>query len=290
MTPSPETDPEWDLLKREFSAACAQSAQLFRRFLQYEKEADWVRLLMEGAAHYARQCALFALQGEMLELRGVAGIALAENWRLEVRAAAAFEAVVRSKEAVTALRTPSEVSEELSSSGKLAYLFPILNASRVVGILFVASEEAEVDPLELLCGMAASALEHKAINNQKTPNPAMLTIASAAKPQPVAAARRRPAWADMPPQQRALHLQAARFARVAVAEMQLAKPAACRAALEKGGLYVVLSKEIDKAREIYSRQFMTIPSMADYFHKELVDSILEGDATKLGADYPGELV
>jgi hypothetical protein len=71
--------------------------------------------------------------------------------------------------------------------------------------------------------------------------------------------------------------------------MQLAKPAICRTAREKGDLYVLLNKEIDKARETYQKQFMTIPSMADYFHRELVSSILGGDATKLGADYPGEL-
>jgi hypothetical protein len=53
---------------------------------------------------------------------------------------------------------------------------------------------------------------------------------------------------------------------------------------------VILGKEIDKARETYRKQFMTIPSMADYFHEELVGFILEGDATKLGADYPGELL
>jgi hypothetical protein len=50
-----------------------------------------------------------------------------------------------------------------------------------------------------------------------------------------------------------------------------------------------LGKEIDKARDTYRKQFMTIPSMTDYFHRELVGSILGGDASKLGADYPGEL-
>jgi len=300
MTPSPETDPEWDLLKREFSAACAQSAQsarlqiahelnqLFRRFRLYEKEADWVRLVTEGAAAYARHSALFAVQGETLELRGSSNLELPEHLRLETKTAAAFDSVLRSKEAVTALRTPGEVSANLSDPGKLSYLFPIFNTSRVAAILFAAAEEAEVDPLELLCGMASSALEHKAAN------PAMLGIAAAPqappKGQPAAAGRRLPVWADMPPAQRALHSQAARFARVAVAEIQLSKPAACLGARERGGLYVVLGKEIDKARETYRKQFMTIPSMTDYFHRELVGSILEGDATKLGADYPGELV
>jgi hypothetical protein len=34
---------------------------------------------------------------------------------------------------------------------------------------------------------------------------------------------------------------------------------------------------------------MILPSMTDYFHRELVAVILGGDSTKLGADYPGEL-
>jgi hypothetical protein len=86
-----------------------------------------------------------------------------------------------------------------------------------------------------------------------------------------------------------LHSEAVRFARVTVAELELAKPLACRTAREQGDLYVVLSKEIDKARETFRRQFMIVPSMTDYLHKELVESILQGDTTKLGADYPGEL-
>ena len=91
------------------------------------------------------------------------------------------------------------------------------------------------------------------------------------------------------PEHRTIHSQAARFARVTVAQMQLLKPALCRSALENGNLYLLLHKEIDKARETYQKQFMTIPSMADYLHQELVSSVFGGDATKLGADYPGEL-
>jgi hypothetical protein len=103
-------------------------------------------------------------------------------------------------------------------------------------------------------------------------------------------AKRLPAWADLDQKQRQLHLRAQRFARVAVAEMQLAKPEACRAGREQGDLYLFLQKEIDKAREIYSKQFMTISSMVDYLHRELVHTAAEGEHLKLGADYPGQLV
>ncbi len=295
----PRTEPEWDELRREFNAACGQSAQsarvqiahelnqLFRRFRHYEKEADWVRLVMEGAASYAHQSALFAVQGDNLQLRGSVQLDLAEDLRLEFNKTAAFETALHSKEAVTALRTAGEVGPALSSPGKLAYLFPILNGSRVAAILFAAAEDSEVDQLELLANMAASALERQ--TNRGLHAQIALAPAAVAKAEPALPPRRLTPWADLPPEQRALHSQAARFARVSVAELQLLKPAACRAACESGDLYVVLGKEIDTARETYRQRFMVLPSMADYFHRELVATILGGDATKLGADYPGEL-
>jgi hypothetical protein len=99
-----------------------------------------------------------------------------------------------------------------------------------------------------------------------------------------------PAWADLDERQRALHIRAQRFSRVIVAEMQLFRPEACRAGREQANLYIFLKSELDKARETYRKQFMTIPSMVDYLHLELVHSVADGDELKLGADYPGQLV
>ena len=301
-----ETEPpEWDELKREFNAACQQSAQsarmqiahemnqLLRRFRQYEKEADWVGLVMEGAGNYARQAALFSVQGEALMLRGAVRLALADDLRMETKSAAAFETVMRSKEAVTALCTAGEVGAALSSAGQLGYLFPILNGARVAAILFASGEDSEVDQLELVANMAACALERQTnsgLHARIAMAPAPVAVVAPVEDGVAAETERRlPVWANLPAEQRALHSQAARFARVTVAEMQLLKPAACRTASEKGDLYVVLGKEIDKARETYRQRFMILPSMADYFHRELVGVILQGDSTKLGADYPGEL-
>ena len=69
--------------------------------------------------------------------------------------------MLRSKEAVTALRSAGEVGAALTAAGKLAYFFPIVNGSRVVAILFAGGDEAEVDQLELVANMAASALERQ---------------------------------------------------------------------------------------------------------------------------------
>jgi hypothetical protein len=268
------------------SAAHRQMAhelnQLFRRFRHYEKEADWVRLVMEGLGAYVSQAALFAVVGNELVLRASLNLDLPAGVRLNSKDAAAFDAVLHSKEAVTALRTNGEVGAALAAEGKLANLFPVLNGTRVAAVLFAAADDSEVDHLELIANMAGSALE-RAVNSEMRAN-----IAIAPAPSK-ALERRLPVWADMPREQRLLHSKAARYARIAVAEMELLRPAACRTGREKGDLYLLLSKEIDRARETYQKQFMTIPSMTDYFHRELVNSALGGDTTKLGADYPGEL-
>ncbi len=293
MTPISPAEPEWDDLKREFNAACMQSAQsarvqiahelnqLFRRLRQYETEADWVRLLLEGASNYARQAALFSVEGSVLRLRGASNLELAPGFTCELKSVAAFHAVAHSKEPVTALRTPGEVGEPLSRPGRLAYLFPITNGPRVAAILFAAGEDPEVDQLELVCNMGASALERQSNT--------VIHAQIAPPPQPVTAVRRLPVWAALPAEQQSVHAQASQYARVVVAEMQLLKPIACRRAREQGDLYVSLAKEMDRAREVYRQRFMILPSMTDYLHKEVVAAILEGDSKKLGADYPGEL-
>jgi hypothetical protein len=286
-------DTAWRDIERRFEAACAQARaqvvnelnQLLRRFRQYNGETDWVRLVLEGAGAFAGQIALFSLDAGTLRLRGQRDLDLPEPLAFPCAQAAAFEAVRTSRDAVIALRTHAEVTEILSSSGseKRAHLFPISNSSRVAAILFASAEPAtDAQALELVAGLASCALERQANAVQHA------QIASA--PVPMVRAGRLPLWADLDESQRQLHIRARRFARVTVAEMQLSKPEACRAGREQGDLYLFLKNEIDKAREIYSKQFRTISSMADYLHLELVHTAAGGDELKLGADYPGQLV
>jgi DNA-binding transcriptional regulator YdaS (Cro superfamily) len=395
-------EPAWEDIKREFTVACAQSAsasrsrvlyelnQLNRRFRQYDSEPDWVRLVIEGAGAYCRQAALFVLENEVLNLRAQVNLEVPEVLSFPPGWAGAFETVCTSKEPVTALRTPTEVTEALSTqeSGERAHLFPITNGSRLAAVLFASDgDDTDVNALELISGIASSVLEREA-NSQLHSQIAILQQPLASQHQeeapkvehhaepvsemvvpeaettdetaelvsvgheensyqemdiaPVragnllqmpsasytgvsqmASSPRRhpaeraaiasvgggaaaaeayaptvpllhtatlPAWADLDEHQRQLHMRAQRFARVTVAEMQLAKPEACRAGREQGDFYLFLNKEIDKAREIYRQQFMTISSMVDYLHLELVQTAVEGDERKLGADYPGQLV
>ncbi len=151
--------------------------------------------------------------------------------------------------------------------------------------------------LELIAGMASLVLErpsNASLHSQIAVAPAVHSQIALA-PAPVdsnggASKKRLPSWADLAEEQRLLHIRAQRFSRVTMAELQLARPEACRAGYEQANLYLFLKNEIDRARETFRTQFLTIPSMVDYLHLELVQTAAEGDEKRLGADYPGQLV
>jgi hypothetical protein len=282
-------EPAFENIKRDFDTACLAARtgvlhelnQLLRRFRHYSSEADWVRLVLEGAGAFARQVALFSIADSTARLRGQLNLDLPDGLSFPLAQAAAFESVRLTGDSVIALRISSEITERLSTftAGARAHLFPISNASRVAAVLFVCEgDEVDAQALELVAGLASCVLERQANATRDA------RVAFVAPPTP---ARKLPAWANLDESQRQVHLRAQRFARVAVAEMQLSRPEACRAGREQHDLYLFLKKEIDKARETYIKQFRTMSSMVDYLHVELVRIAAEGDELKLGADYPG---
>ena len=100
-----------------------------------------------------------------------------------------------------------------------------------------------------------------------------------------------PAAPELPPEERAAHLRASRFARVQVAEMRLYKANAVREGRAQRDLYSALKEDIDAAREAFRLNFVTAcASMADYLHLELVRTLANDDPLSLGPAYPGPLV
>lgn len=317
-------DQAWETVRREFDASCTQAAragryqltnelnQLLRRLRHYENESEWVSALLDGAGGFIQHLALFSVQGDAVHLRGQSNLDIPADLSFPLETAAAFKAAAETRDPVVALRTASEVNEHLSSSEPTdrCHLFPIMNGQRVVAILFAADQEyMDMNALELIAGLGSAVLERHtnvALHAQiamapapepepppAIPEPEQPAEATEQQPQVPSAQAEKPglpAWADLSEQQRSVHIRAQRFARIAVAEMQLAKPQGCRAGREQDNLYLFLKPEIDKARETYRKQFMTIPYMVDYLHLELVNTAAEGDEMKLGAEYPGQLV
>jgi hypothetical protein len=88
--------------------------------------------------------------------------------------------------------------------------------------------------------------------------------------------------------ERRLHNDARRFARLLVSEIKLYNEQKVRDGRLEGDLYERLREDIDRSRQMYDKRVAPpVAARYDYFHQELVNTLAEGDASKLGGDYPG---
>ena len=92
-------------------------------------------------------------------------------------------------------------------------------------------------------------------------------------------------------EERRLHVDARRFARLLVSEIKLYNEQKVQEGRSQGDLYDRLREYIDRSREMYDKRVKPeVAQSYDYFHHELVNTLAEGDAAKLGHAYPGATV
>jgi hypothetical protein len=88
--------------------------------------------------------------------------------------------------------------------------------------------------------------------------------------------------------ERRLHNDARRFARLLVSEIKLYNEAKVAEGRSQNDLYMRLREYIDRSREMYDKRVKPeVAERYDYFHQELVATLAEGDVAKLGNAYPG---
>jgi hypothetical protein len=93
---------------------------------------------------------------------------------------------------------------------------------------------------------------------------------------------------DVPEEERRLHNDARRFARLLVSEIKLYNEKKVLEGRQAHDLYDRLKEAIDRSREMYDKRVQPpVAAKFDYFHYELVNSLGEGDSARLGANYPG---
>ncbi len=91
--------------------------------------------------------------------------------------------------------------------------------------------------------------------------------------------------------ERRLHNDARRFARLLVSEIKLYNEQKVTEGRDSGDLYDRLREAIDRSRDMYDKRVQEpVAAKFDYFHYELVNSLAEGEDVKLGASYPGAKV
>jgi hypothetical protein len=92
-------------------------------------------------------------------------------------------------------------------------------------------------------------------------------------------------------EERRLHNDARRFARLLVSEIKLYNEQKVVEGRSQGDLYQRLREYIDRSREMYDKRVkLEVAQRYDYFHNELVSTLAEGDEAKLGSAYPGATV
>ena len=89
-------------------------------------------------------------------------------------------------------------------------------------------------------------------------------------------------------EERRLHNDARRFARLLVSEIKLYNENKVKEGRTNADLYDRLRDDIDRSRQMYDKRVAApVAARHDYFHQELVNLLAEGDAGKLGQGYPG---
>ena len=92
-------------------------------------------------------------------------------------------------------------------------------------------------------------------------------------------------------EERRFHTDARRFARLLVSEIKLYKENQVNEGRSQNDLYDRLRDDIERSREMYEKRVKPeVAQRYDYFHHELVNTLAEGDAAKLGNSYPGATV
>jgi outer membrane biosynthesis protein TonB len=143
---------------------------------------------------------------------------------------------------------------------------------------YVAEIEATPTPVETAAEIVA---------------PAATTETAEAPPTP---RRRYGADVELPvevfsEEERRLHNDARRFARLLVSEIKLYNEQKVAEGRSQGDLYQRLREYIDRSREMYDKRVKPeVAQRYDYFHSELVTTLAEGDEAKLGSAYPGATV
>ena len=93
---------------------------------------------------------------------------------------------------------------------------------------------------------------------------------------------------DVSDDEKPQHVGARRFAKLLISEIKLYNESKVREGRDEGDLYGRLRDTIDRSRDMYNKRYAaTVGSQFDYFHHELVNTLAEGDESKLGEGYPG---
>ena len=229
---------------------------------------------------------------EMLERVATMAVELASPARVAQPApqVAAAEPPAAAASEVEPAAPPSEVAEpETPAEESTAIAEPTSSEPEPAAAETAATETAEASSVSESSGPVSTEPPPEQPAAQ-TSEPAPFAPQYSA---PLGGARRYgSAEADLPvdvsDEERRLHTDARRFARLLVSEIKLYNEQKVSEGRNEGNLYDRLREDIDRSRQMYDKRVAPpVAARHDYFHQELVNLLAEGDVAKLGNSYPG---
>jgi hypothetical protein len=157
-------------------------------------------------------------------------------------------------------------------------------------------EEAASEPEEKFASEEPAQVEAESTPSPAPEPPSVATSFASSYAAPLGAARRYGVTEpDLPievgEEERRLHNDARRFARLLVSEIKLYNEQKVKEGRSQNNLYDRLREDIDRSRQMYDKRVAPpVAARHDYFHQELVNTLAEGDTAKLGEGYPGAMV
>jgi hypothetical protein len=156
--------------------------------------------------------------------------------------------------------------------------------------------EIEIDPSAFTTDQGEG--EAEAVSDEFVEAEQAADLARTERPEPaaptgVAPAYRRPVPApgELAEDEEKLHNDARRFARLLVSEIKLYYEQRVAEGRTNNDLYDRLKEEIDRSRQMYEKRVNpAVAERFDYFYDELLSTLAQGDAAKLGSSCPGPTV
>jgi hypothetical protein len=261
-------------------------------------QAEILRQLLEGAAHFCGRAALFVVKGKAMN--GWLGAGFENNDAIK-----GFNLTAPAGLATNAFqgRAPVTGKAEEFDAGFLGAMgspadgncivLPLVVKEKVAAMIYADAgtlPDGVVDSsaLALLCRFAGIWLELTTL--RKTTTPAAAEEASVAQPTAAATATSQnngePAVA-VTAEEEDLHKKAKRYARLLVDEIKLYNQTKVAEGRQSKDLYERLREDIEKSRAAYEKRFGTSPAAsANYFTQELIRVLADNDVSLMGGSFP----
>ena len=235
------------------------------------------------------------LDSEAINLEALETLVKVSGMAVELLAARATPA----RQSAPAAKAPAEEKPAYTPVAEYDEISPVVEESAP------APEIERFEPQPIAAEPAVEAPAQEAEPSRVEAEPPAVEAAPTVEPRPSAVEpapaptplrRRYGADVELPievadEEERRLHNDARRFARLLVSEIKLYKERQVVEGRAQNDLYTRLREDIDRSREMYDKRVNSeVAQKYDYFHHELVNTLAEGDRTKLGSGYPGTTV